>query len=72
MARQTDVITFNPMPEWVIESFKDALTEDINSGIIKTMDDAFYYTKGWFTAKGYVPIEIFDFINGLNAEGRLK
>lgn len=72
MAKQTETITFKPMPNWVVEDFKVALTEDIDNGIIKTMDDAFYYTKGWFTAKGYVPIEIFDFIRGLNAEGRLK
>ena len=72
MAKQTDTIEFKPMPIWVIEGFKDALTEDVENGIIKTMDDAFFYTKGWFTAKGYVPIEIFDFINRLNAEGRLK
>lgn len=72
MEKQGNIITFKPMPEWVIEGFKTALTEDIENGVIKTMNDAFYYTKGWFTAKGYVPIEIFDFINGLNAEGRLK
>ena len=72
MARKTAEIKFKPMPEWVVEDFKTALTEDIDKGIIKTMDDAFYYTKGWFTAKGYVPIEVFDFVNGLNKEGRLK
>ena len=72
MAKRVEEIKFKPMPKWVVEDFKAALTEDIDSGIIKTMGDAFYYTKGWFTAKGYVPIEIFDFINGLNAEGRLK
>lgn len=72
MAKQTETITFKPMPKWVVEGFKEALIEDIDSGCIKSMDDAFFYTKGWFTAKGYVPIEIFDFIRGLNAEGRLK
>ena len=72
MAKKTETITFKPMPKWVVEDFKEALIEDIDNGIIKSMDDAFFYTKGWFTAKGYVPIEIFDFIRGLNAEGRLK
>lgn len=72
MAKQESTITFKPMPEWVVEGFKTALTEDIDNGIIETMDDAFYYTKGWFTAKGYVPIEVFDFVNRLNKEGRLK
>ena len=72
MAKKAEEIRFKPMPKWVVEDFKTVLTEDIDSGIIKTMNDAFYYTKGWFTAKGYVPIEIFDFINGLNKEGRLK
>ena len=72
MAKQTDTITFKPMPEWVLEGFKDALTEDIESGIIKTMDDAFFYTKGWFTAKGCVPIAALEFISELNKKERLK
>lgn len=72
MAKQENTISFKPMPEWVVEGFKTALIEDIDNGIIKSLDDVFFYTKGWFTAKGYVPIEIFDFINELNKEGRLQ
>ena len=52
MAKKTETITFKPMPKWVVEDFKEALIEDIDNGIIKSMDDAFFYTKGWFTAKG--------------------
>ena len=72
MAKQENTITFKPMPEWVIEDFKDALTEDIDNGIIKTMEDAFYYTKGWFGQKGCVPIAVFEFISELNRGERLK
>lgn len=72
MTKQTDRIEFKPMAKWVIEGFKDALTEDIENGIIKTMEDAFFYTKGWFGQKGCVPIAVFDFIAELNKEERLK
>lgn len=72
MAKQTDKITFKPMPEWVLERFKVTLSEEITTGIIKTVTDAFCYTKGWFSQKDCIPMAAIEYIDKLHTEGRLK
>lgn len=63
--RETPMVQFRPIPEWTVEGFKRDMDEEIEKGIVKTVRDAFFFTKGYFDRKDCVPKEAMMYIDEL-------
>lgn len=63
--KRMPMVQFKPIPEWVVEAFKSDMDEEIEKGIVKTVRDAFFFTKGYFDRKDCVPKEAIMYIDEL-------